>query len=72
MQILWQIILGGETLDKAFSVDEFGKAFVLTDYALYAFKSDDTGTPVQVWRQEYDRGSGKKPGMQVKLTACVN
>jgi len=54
----------GEPLDKGFSADETGKVFIVTDYALYCFKSDMTGAPYVYWRQTYDRGSAKKPGMQ--------
>ncbi|GAA4486639.1 hypothetical protein GCM10023094_43510 [Rhodococcus olei] len=35
---------------------------VATTHALYLLRIDDSGTPQVVWRKEYDRGPGRKPG----------
>ncbi|MFF9500205.1 hypothetical protein [Streptomyces sp. NPDC014656] len=53
--------LDGEEIQNSFSVAEDGVSIV-TDHALYAFRAGDDGTPQAVWREEYDRGTGTKPG----------
>ncbi|GAA3088889.1 hypothetical protein GCM10017562_69220 [Streptomyces roseofulvus] len=55
------IRLDGEEIQNSFSVAEDGVSIV-TDHALYAFRADGDGTPRVVWREEYDRGTGTKPG----------
>ncbi|MFB7426521.1 hypothetical protein [Streptomyces hydrogenans] len=55
------IRLDGEEIQNSFSVAEDGVSIV-TDHALYSFRAGDDGTPEVVWREEYDRGTGTKPG----------
>ncbi|MFJ3904830.1 hypothetical protein [Streptomyces sp. NPDC090025] len=53
--------LDGEEIQNSFSVAEDGISIV-SDHALYSFRADPDGTPRIQWRQEYDRGTGTKPG----------
>ncbi len=53
--------LQGEKIENAFAVAEEG-AFILSDRALYRFALDGDGEIRQIWRTEYDRGPGMKPG----------
>ncbi|NBE52564.1 hypothetical protein [Streptomyces boluensis] len=53
--------LDGEEIQNSFSVAEDGVSIV-SDHALYSFRTTPDGTPRAVWRQEYDRGTGTKPG----------
>ncbi|MDI3424026.1 hypothetical protein, partial [Streptomyces luteolus] len=55
------IRLAGEEIQNSFSVAEDGVSIV-SDHALYSFRATADGTPRQVWRQTYDRGTGTKPG----------
>jgi len=54
--------LAGEQTQNSFTIGEDG-VYIVTDYAMYRFNSDDDGTPVVDWRTEYDRGSRVKPSM---------
>ncbi|MFH0521353.1 hypothetical protein ACHBTE_29760 [Streptomyces sp. M41] len=53
--------LPGEEIQNSFSVAADGVSIV-SDHALYEFTAAADGTPSVVWRQEYDRGTGGKPG----------
>lgn len=50
-----------ESIANSFAVDETGGVYIVTDYALYRLDTDNNGKPVISWREEYDRGSVKKP-----------
>lgn len=57
------LYLEGEEFQNSFAVGEDG-VYIVSDYALYRFEADpDTGEIVVVWREEYDRGERRKPGM---------
>lgn len=51
-----------EPIANSFAIDETGGVFIVSDYALYRFELNGAGQPVVVWREEYDRGTMKKPG----------
>lgn len=53
----------GEQVIKAISSSVMGVA-VVSDHALYLFRADVDGTPRQLWREAYDRGSAQKPGQR--------
>ncbi|WP_327327558.1 hypothetical protein OG735_37280 [Streptomyces sp. NBC_01210] len=53
--------LDGEEIQNSFSVARDGVSIV-SDHALYSFRSGPDGTPKIQWRQTYDRGTGTKPG----------
>ncbi|GGQ37976.1 hypothetical protein BKA00_000253 [Actinomadura coerulea] len=53
--------LGGEGVQNSFAAAENGVS-VVSDHALYRMRAGADGTPEIVWRQPYDRGSGRKPG----------
>ncbi|MFJ6695353.1 hypothetical protein ACIQM4_04680 [Streptomyces sp. NPDC091272] len=53
--------LTGEEIQNSFSIADDGVSIV-TDHALYSFRTEADGTPRAVWRQVYDRGTGTKPG----------
>jgi len=53
-------MLNGEEIQNSFAVDKEG-AYIVSDYAMYHMKLLD-GQPIQQWRFEYDRGSGRKVG----------
>nr|WP_236072072.1 hypothetical protein [Streptomyces polyasparticus] len=55
------IRLAGEEIQNSFSVAEDGVSIV-TDPALYSFRTAPDGTPRSLWQQTYDRGTGTKPG----------
>lgn len=55
---LW---LKGEGIENGFSVAADGVSIV-TDHALYHFDAAPDGTPRVLWRETYDRGSGRKVG----------
>jgi hypothetical protein len=52
----------GEAIHNSFSTTIDGRAAVATDHALYLLQKDESGFPFVVWRNEYDRGSARKPG----------
>jgi hypothetical protein len=52
--------LPGEELQNSFAVGEDG-VYIVSDYAMYRFSADSSGTPVVDWRTAYDRGSTVKP-----------
>ena len=51
-----------ETISKSFATDGQGRAFVVSDYALYCFQAMPGGGIEEVWRMPYDRGTTTKPG----------
>ncbi|MEV4006717.1 hypothetical protein [Actinomadura sp. NPDC049753] len=53
--------LAGEGVQNSFAAAENGVS-VVSDHALYRMRAGVDGTPEIVWRQPYDRGSGRKPG----------
>lgn len=53
--------LDGEIIENSFAVAEDG-VYIVSDRALYRFNQDGTGRIHVVWRTEYDRGPGVKPG----------
>lgn len=53
--------LAGEGIQNSFAAAENGVS-VVSDHALYRMRAGADGTPEVVWRQPYDRGSGRKPG----------
>lgn len=55
------IRLKGEEIQNALSMDSRA-VYVLSDHAQYAFATDESGRPVQLWRSAYDRGTGRKIG----------
>lgn len=55
------IRLVDEEIQNALAMDEDG-AYLLSDHAQYAFRAGADGTPVQLWRHAYDRGSRRKVG----------
>jgi len=55
------IRLDSEIIENSFAVGEEG-VFIVSDYALYRFSQDGTGTISIDWRTEYDRGPRSKPG----------
>jgi outer membrane protein assembly factor BamB len=54
--------LPGEEIQNSFAVDS-GGVYILSDHALYRFEASPTGAPRTVWRETYDRGTHRKPGM---------
>lgn len=55
------IRLKGEEIQNALAMD--GRAvYVLSDHAQYAFVANASGSPVQLWRSAYDRGTRRKIG----------
>ena len=56
---LW---LKGEEIQNSLAIAEDG-VYVVSDHALYRFEADtENKKPEYTWREEYDRGSGVKPG----------
>ncbi len=53
--------LTGESIQNSFAAGEDGVSIV-SDHALYQMRADASGMPTVVWRQPYDRGTGRKPG----------
>ena len=54
--------LDGEEIQNSFVVDEQG-AFIISDYALYAFEYDEESKRIiELWRYPYERASSAKPG----------
>lgn len=51
----------GEGIQNSFAAAETGVS-VVTDHALYLLRAGRDGVPRVVWRQVYDRGTGRKPG----------
>lgn len=57
------LTLPGEEIQNSFAVAEDG-VYVVSDRALYRLEYDaDLQAPRIVWRETYDRGSARKPGM---------
>lgn len=54
--------LEGERIENSLAVDETGGVFIVSDHALYRFDAGRRGEPVITWREEYDRGTRRKPG----------
>ncbi len=55
------IHLDGEQIENSLSVGPEG-VYIVSDHALYRFEAAPDGTPSVVWRETYDRGSGRKVG----------
>lgn len=55
-------VLPGEEIQNSFAVDA-DAMYVVSDHALYAFDVADDGSPRVIWREPYDRGTRRKPGM---------
>lgn len=53
--------LAGEQIANSISTAALGTA-VTTDHATYLFTADAAGAPTVLWREEYDRGTARKPG----------
>ena len=53
--------IAGEEIQNGFSVAEDG-VYIVSDHAMYGFKADPSGKPVQRWREQYDRGSSRRAG----------
>ena len=51
----------GEEIQNGFSVSSEA-VYIVTDHATYAMTTNAYGTPEVLWRESYDRGSGKKVG----------
>ena len=51
----------GEEIQNGFSVSSEA-VYIVTDHATYAMNADTYGSPKVLWRETYDRGSGKKVG----------
>lgn len=51
-----------EEVANSLAVDEDGGVYVVTDAALYRLGAVGSGRAAVVWRAEYDRGTGVKPG----------
>jgi len=51
----------GEQIQNTFAADT-DQVYVLTDHALYGMQADDDGLPTVIWRQDYERGGGRKVG----------
>jgi len=56
-----QIRLAGEEIQNGFSVDREA-VYIVSDHALYALARDAENRPRVLWREPYDRGSGRKLG----------
>lgn len=55
------IRLKGEEIQNALAMDSRA-VYVLSDHAQYAFAAGGAGTPAQLWRTPYDRGTKRKIG----------
>ena len=53
--------LPGEEIQNSHAVGEDG-VYVVSDRALYQLRAAADGSPRVVWREAYDRGTGRKPG----------
>jgi hypothetical protein len=53
--------LKDEEIQNGFSVAEDG-VYIVSDHAMYALQARADGTPAILWREIYDRGSGRKIG----------
>lgn len=51
-----------EGIFNSFAMDETGGIYVVSDHALYRLDADANGNPAVTWREEYDRGTRRKPG----------
>lgn len=55
--------LGGEEIQNSFAVGRDG-VYLVSSHALYRFEAaPGSGRPRVVWREAYDRGTRRKPGM---------
>lgn len=52
-----------ERIANSISIDEDGGVYVVTVEAMYRLDAGPDGRPQVTWREPYDRGSRKKPGM---------
>ena len=51
----------GEEIQNGFSVAQDG-VYIVSDHAMYRYSAAADGSPVQGWREPYDRGSSRKIG----------
>ncbi len=56
------IMLDSEEIQNSFAVDS-DAVFIVSDHAMYALEASDQGEPVILWREQYDRGTERKPGI---------
>jgi hypothetical protein len=55
--------LSGEEIQNSFAVGPDG-VYIVSDHAMYGFVAEaGSGTPRIIWREVYDRGTRRKPGM---------
>jgi outer membrane protein assembly factor BamB len=55
--------LSGEEIENSFAIGP-DAVYIVSDHALYRFEAQpDSGAPVVIWREIYDRGTRRKPGM---------
>jgi hypothetical protein len=60
-----------EPISKSFASDGEGGVYVVTDYALYGFRSGGRPPgPIVFWRTTYDRGSGPDPKPGQNQVGC--
>ncbi len=56
------ILLEGEDIQNSFAAAANG-VFIVSDHAMYGLKASADGTPTILWRESYDRGTVRKPGL---------
>jgi len=56
------ILLEGEEIQNSFAAAANG-VFIVSDHAMYGLKASAEGTPTILWRETYDRGTVRKPGL---------
>ena len=56
------ILLEGEEIQNSFAAAADG-VFIVSDHAMYALKANADGIPEILWREPYDRGTVRKPGL---------
>lgn len=52
----------GEVIQNSFAVGDKGDVYIVSEKALYRFKTSADGTPAVVWRKLYDNTGEQKPG----------
>lgn len=53
--------LEGEEIQNSFATAADG-VYIVSDHAMYRFEAGPSGAPQYTWREEYERGTGTKPG----------
>jgi len=59
--VIKSIQLENEEIQNSFAAARDG-IYIVSDYAMYGFKTDKDGAPLVVWREQYDRGDNRKLG----------